>query len=210
MKIFKFFFLILLFTFSGKAIANTSFVWTERHPVLYEFISNNSNYFSRNKDNLFERYLEHKPYLIKKAKEIGVPTSLIYLPAVESGYRSDAISYSGATGMWQFMLPTSKDVGLIVNDNIDERKDWKKSTEAALKYLKWMADNFFWGDYELAILAYNAGLGRVSRAIEKYNTRDPWFLITKTSDFNKEQREYLPRYLTFVSLFSNMEKEIQK
>ena len=126
------------------------------------------------------------------------------LPAIESSFNPYAVSHAGAEGMWQFMSGTAKDMGLIKN-GIDKRKNWKASTIAAAKYLKWLAEEEFDGDYELAILAYNAGVGKVKNAIKKFKTRDPWKLI-QYSYFSKESRDYLPKFVTYVHLFYYFER----
>lgn len=166
------------------------------------FAYENKDYFQKNTEYLYNRYKKYSDFIEGTAKKYNVPVSVAYLPAVESGYRANAVSYAGATGMWQFMGGTAKDMNLVVAKGRDDRKDWKKSTIAGVKYIRWLSDELY-GDYELAILAYNAGIGKVKSAIKKYNTRDPWVLIEK-EEFKKEQKEYLPRYLTFLSLFEEL------
>lgn len=181
------------------------FIWTERHPLLTKYILENRDHIKKFSGIAYERSKKYDDFIKEMTLKYNTPVELFVIPAVESAYRENAISSASAAGMWQFMKPTSKDWGLRVNGRVDERKDWRKSTEAGLKYLKWMAEDEFGGDYELAILAYNAGVGRVSRAIKKYKTRDPWVLITK-KEFNTEQREYLPKFLAYMHQFNYLKK----
>lgn len=197
--------ILIIGLFISSPIFGEEFIWTERNPILSKFALENKEYFLRNQENIFIKYQNYSSFIEGVAKKYNVPVEIAYLPAVESGYRSNAVSYAGATGMWQFMYSTAKDMDLKVNSNIDERKNWKKSTIAGVRYIKWLSNELY-GDYELAILAYNAGIGKVKGAIKKYNTRDPWILIQK-DDFKEEQKEYLPRYLTYLSVFEKLKNQ---
>ncbi|WP_318493235.1 lytic transglycosylase domain-containing protein [Photobacterium leiognathi] len=131
---------------------------------------------------------------------------VISIPAIESGFNPKAKSSAGAVGLWQLMPETARDMGLIVNGDVDERYDWQKSTVAAVKYLKWLADTKFNGDYELAILAYNGGVGRVLTAIKKEQSTNAWDLSAGTV-LPKETREYLPKVVTYIHLFNYYDTE---
>lgn len=95
----------------------------------------------------------------------GLPGDLGYLALIESGYSNDAVSRSGAVGMWQFMRGTGKGYGLRIDTWVDERRDPVKATDAAARYLRLLRDRF--GSLYLAAAAYNAGAGKVSRSLGK-------------------------------------------
>jgi membrane-bound lytic murein transglycosylase D len=120
----------------------------------------------------------------------GLPADLKYLAIVESALNPTAISRSGAGGLWQFMKPTAKEYGLRISTYIDERMDPEKSTRAAAKFLKRLYAMF--GDWELALAAYNAGPGRVRAAMKRAGSDDYWevakYLPTET-------RAYVPGFI---------------
>lgn len=104
----------------------------------------------------------------------GLPKELKYLAVIESNLKSNARSWAGAVGPWQFMPATARNMGLKIGKNYDERRDLTKSTHAASKYL----NNLFalYGDWLLVIAAYNGGPGVVNSAIRKSGSRDFWTL----------------------------------
>ncbi|HTD93362.1 MAG TPA: lytic transglycosylase domain-containing protein [Chitinophagaceae bacterium] len=106
--------------------------------------------------------------------ERGLPKELKYLAVIESQLKSNARSWAGAVGPWQFMPATGRNMGLKVNRKIDERRDLYKSTYAASKYLNSLFD--LYGDWLLVIAAYNGGPGNVNSAIRKSGSRDFWVL----------------------------------
>jgi membrane-bound lytic murein transglycosylase D len=135
-----------------------------------------------------QRYL---PMIRNVFEEEGVPLALAYVPLVESAFKSTALSRVSARGMWQFMLPTAQEHGLKQDWFIDERSDPEKATRAAAQYLKTL-HKFFDGNWELALASYNAGPGRLQRAVRLSKKTDYW-AITKTSRYlPRETREYVP------------------
>ena len=110
------------------------------------------------------------PLFEKKLKEYGLPDELKYLSIIESGLNPVAISRAGAAGLWQFMPYTGSSFGLHQDWYIDERMDPEESTEAACKYLKQLYRMF--GDWELALAAYNAGPGNVRKAIRRSGNKN--------------------------------------
>ncbi len=132
-------------------------------------------------------------------KKHGMPDEIKYLSIVESGLNPMAISRAGAAGPWQFMPATGREMGLIVNDYIDERLDPIKSTDAACRYLKRLYKIF--GDWELALASYNCGPGVVRRAVRQSGGNSFW----KIYDYlPSETRSYVPQYAAVVYVMNNM------
>lgn len=106
--------------------------------------------------------------------QYGLPKELKYLAVIESNLKSTAVSRVGAKGPWQLMPQTARDLGLKVNHNVDERKNYYKSTRAAAAYLRDLYNEL--GDWLLVIAAYNTGTVNVYRAIHRSGSRDFWDL----------------------------------
>jgi membrane-bound lytic murein transglycosylase D len=129
-------------------------------------------------------------------REQGVPTDLVHLGMIESGYIPTARSSAGAVGIWQFMPATSRDMDLRVDNTVDERMDPVRSTRAAARYLRTLYR--LHGDWALAAAAYNAGTGRISRSMERSRASNFWDLATR-GDLAAETQHYVPRlYATTI------------
>ncbi len=132
-------------------------------------------------------------------KEEGIPDDFKYLMAIESSMNTMARSPAGAAGLWQIMPQTAKELGLEVNDLVDERYNIEKSTRAACKYLKKAYAKY--GDWMLVSASYNAGQGRISSQLQKQNVdhgMDLW-LVEETS-------RYMFRLLAVKELFKSPRK----
>jgi membrane-bound lytic murein transglycosylase D len=139
-------------------------------------------------------------FIEEKIAEMDLPPDLIYLPLVESNYSINAVSRSGAIGLWQFMTNSIAPFG-IYNDNwTDERRDFWKSTEGALKKLRY---NYkVTGDWLLAIGAYNCGLGRMTRLVKDNNCND-FFELCKRGVMPSQTADYVPKFLAFSYICRN-------
>ena len=126
--------------------------------------------------------------------EKGLPTDLKYLSVVESGLRPAATSRSGAAGLWQFMRPTGRMMGLKISRTVDERRDVQKSTEAAAEYLLKLYNQF--DDWTLAIAAYNCGPGNMRKAIRKSGGKKSFWEVMKY--LPRETREYVPKFIAIT------------
>ena len=155
-------------------------------------------------DGWLKRAQRYLPHIRERFLAEGLPEDLIYLPFAESGFNTFAHSRSGASGVWQFMPRTAMNYGLIVNPWVDERRDPYKSTEAAIKYLKKLYADF--GDWSLALAAYNAGEGAIGRALKKTGTEDFFSLCEASDDLKKETKLYVPKFLALVKVARNLEK----
>ena len=132
------------------------------------------------------------PFIHAAAAELGLPWELAYLPVIESAFVNSAVSRSGAAGFWQFMLNSISPYDMRVNQWMDERRDFWKASYGALRKLK---DNYeLFGDWLLAIGAYNCGVGCMRRAIEAAGSRDFWTLA-RGGYLPSETRFYVPRFL---------------
>jgi membrane-bound lytic murein transglycosylase D len=139
------------------------------------------------------------PFVKEEIAKRGLPPELVYLPFIESGYLSTARSKSGATGLWQFMMNSIAPFNIKVNDLVDERRDFRKSTVAALQKLE--ENHRILGNWPLALAAYNAGLGAVSRTVKKANTDDYWLLCGK-KELKQETIHYVPKFLAVAYILS--------
>ncbi len=130
------------------------------------------------------------PLFEKMLLENGLPLDLKYLSVVESALDANAVSRSGAVGLWQFMTPTGRECGLSIGRTVDERKDPEKATLAAIKYLSKQFKRY--GNWELALAAYNGGPGRVNRAIKRGRSKNFWRIRRYLP---RETRNYVPAYI---------------
>lgn len=185
---------------SANAYDFGEYQWNDSHDKIVDFASENKEFILEHGPVIYERYQDYKWFIEEKAREHHVPPELAYIAAIESSLDSTAVSKAGAVGMWQFMKPTAKDMGLVVSESLDERLDWQKSTDAAFKYLKWLGEVQFSGNYELAVLAYNYGIGNTKRVMKKTGSSNP-FIIIEDKDLPQESREYLLKFLTYLHLY---------
>ena len=151
--------------------------------------------------NALENAIDYRLYIRKELEELGLPPELEYLPVVESNYKTNAKSKSGALGLWQFMENSVKPM-LVLNDYVDERLDPWKETAAALRKLKENYDTF--GDWLIAIGAYNCGAGAMTRALAKTKEKDFWTLCDKNL-IPAQTKYYVPKLLAIADLANNCE-----
>jgi hypothetical protein len=121
-----------------------------------------------------KRARRYFPVIEKKLKEMGLPDDLKYLAITESSLRPEAVSSSGAAGIWQFIPSTAEKYGMRRNRSVDERFDFFKATEGALSYLKSLYDEF--KSWTLSMAAYNAGENRVLKEIDLQKTTNYFYL----------------------------------
>lgn len=175
-------------------------------PVVYnDSVKKWIHYFSNRGRDYFETYSarggRYAPMLGNMLEDNGLPRDLIYLAMAESGFQAKAKSYAKAVGLWQFIPSTGRHYGLKIDWYIDERRDPIKSTIAASKYLKKLYEDY--GDWEIAASAYNAGEGKVNRAIARYKTDNFWDL-RKGRYLKSETKNYVPKIMALAILGKNL------
>jgi membrane-bound lytic murein transglycosylase D len=150
-------------------------------------------------NTVLERGNIYMSFIREEIERRNLPFELLYLPVIESGFQITAKSKSGAAGLWQFMMNSISPFGIKVNDYIDERQDFIKSTRGALQKLE---DNYkALGSWELAIAAYNCGLGQITRTVQRTKIYDFWEL-TQKKEIRQETEHYVPKLIAITYIFS--------
>ena len=160
-----------------------------------------TSFLKKNREDLEETAVRGKalfPVMEAIFAKHNLPKELKYLAVVESDLKLKARSHAGAVGYWQLMKGTAKELGLAVSGKTDERKQLRKSTGAAAKYLSALYKNY--QDWLLVIAAYNAGPGVVNKAIKKAGSRNFWRLQTYLP---AETRGHVKRYIAIHYFFEN-------
>lgn len=197
----------LLFFYTPDLLAYPTRPWTSITPALLqnearERIETEKRFLLAHKGYLEARLLQAQPLIRHIAKEIDrrrLPSILILLPFIESGYRLDVVSSAGAAGLWQLMPDTARRYGVPVAIGFDGRYSLPHATAAALSYLMWLNQKFG-GDWLLTLAAYNAGEGRIQKAQEESKEFGYWRL-----PLADETRRYVPRLLALAELMQHPE-----
>jgi membrane-bound lytic murein transglycosylase D len=151
-------------------------------------------------ERAFARSGRYHDMIVATLKQEGVPQDLIYLAQAESGFHPAAVSRAGARGIWQFMASRGRGYGLSHNMWVDDRQDPEKSTRAAAHHLKDLYNQF--GDWYLAMAAYNSGPGSVQAAVKRTGYADFWELYRRNV-LPKETRNYVPIILAVTIMAKN-------
>lgn len=145
-------------------------------------------------ENMLGLSTYYMPIFEQALEEEGMPLELKYLPIIESALNPNAVSRVGATGLWQFMLPTARGLGMEINSLVDERRDPIQSSKMAARYLKQLYN--IYGDWSLAIAAYNCGPGNVNKALRRAGgeteKKDFWEIYPFLPS---ETRGYVPGFI---------------
>jgi len=144
----------------------------------------------------------YRDMIMRVLAEEGVPQELIHLAQAESGFMPRAVSRKAATGMWQFIRSRGTEYGLYQSSHHDDRLDAEKATRAAARHLRDLYNEF--GDWYLAMAAYNCGPGCVSRAVERTGYADFWEL-RRRSALPRETMNYVPAILALTIVSKNLE-----
>ena len=171
------------------------------HPLVQGFI----NYYQGRGRGTMETGLRRSGQYMAMARKIfreeGVPEDIAWLGQVESAWRPTARSWAAASGLWQFIPGTGARFGLRQTAYVDERNSFEKATRASARYLKWLHNRF--GDWELAMGAYNTGEGNVDRAIRRAGVANFWTIYPYIA---QETRNYVPNILAVILIAKNPEK----
>jgi membrane-bound lytic murein transglycosylase D len=172
--------------------------------VLNDTVAGYISYFSTRGRGVLERALtragRYREMIERTLREEGVPQDLIYLAQAESGFQPLAVSRASARGMWQFMSSRASGYGLERNWWVDEREDPEKSTRAAARHLHDLYNQF--GDWYLAMAAYNSGPGVVQAGVERTGYADFWELYRR-GVLPKETKNYVPIILAITIMAKN-------
>jgi membrane-bound lytic murein transglycosylase D len=172
--------------------------------TINDYVAGYINYFSTGGRGVFERALvrsgRYREMIERIFREQGVPQDLIYLAQAESGFHPLALSRARARGMWQFMASRGMGYGLRRSWWVDDRQDPERSTLAAARHLKDLYNQF--GDWYLAMAAYNSGPGNVQQAVRRTGFADFWELY-KRDVLPKETKNYVPIILAMTIMSKN-------
>jgi len=176
----------------------------DSNAVASQAVEKNVGLFSRRIKERFALYLSRSGQYLGLMQGIlrskNVPEDIVFLSLIESGFNPYAYSIAKAAGPWQFISSTAKRYGLEIDWWKDERRDPVKSTMAAADYLKDLHGMF--GSWSLAMAAYNAGEGKIMRAIKKNKSDDYWDLLG-TRHIRNETKEYVPRFIAASMIAAN-------
>lgn len=182
----------------AKSTINFQF---DTHPMIQQYI----NYFQGRGRSTMEAGLRRSGQFMQMARkifrEVGVPEDITWLGQVESAWRPPVCSWAAACGLWQFIPGTGTTYGLRQTAWIDERKGFEKATRASARYLKDLYNHF--GDWELAMAAYNTGQGNIDRAISRAGSRSFWKIYPYIA---RETSNYVPSILATMLIAKNPEK----
>ena len=189
----------------AKAQAEMKSTHSDLPLMMTDQVAGYISYFSNRGRGTFERaYARSGRYhdmMVSILKQEGVPQDLIYLAQAESGFHPLAVSRAGARGIWQFMGSRGRGYGLQRSLWVDDRQDPEKSTRAAARHLKDLYAQF--GDWYLAMAAYNSGPGTVQAAVKRTGYADFWELYRRNV-LPQETRNYVPIILAVTIMAKNL------
>ena len=165
------------------------------------------NLFQGEQHDMFGRWLarstKYLPMIRRELAKAGLPLDLAYLSMIESGYTPTARSSAGAVGLWQFMRETGRHYTLRIDDYVDERRHVEKATKAAVNMLGDLYRDF--GDWHLAVAAYNGGPGRVQNGLDRFDVKTFWELADEQY-LPLETKRYVPKLIAAIIIAKAPEK----
>ncbi|MCU1221307.1 MAG: Lytic transglycosylase, catalytic [Candidatus Angelobacter sp.] len=188
----------------AKAEADLKNTRSDLPLMINEYVAGYINYFSTRGRGVFEgawtRSGRYREMIFRIFREEGIPQDLIYLAQAESGFKPMALSRARARGMWQFMASRGVGYGLRRSLWVDDRQDPEKATRAAARHLHDLYNQF--GDWYLAMAAYNSGPGNVQQAVRRTGYADFWELY-KRNVLPAETKNYVPIILAMTIMSKN-------
>jgi membrane-bound lytic murein transglycosylase D len=188
----------------AKAEADLERIQSDLPLIINDYVAGYINYFSTRGRGVFEgawtRSGKYREMIQRIFKEEGIPQDLIYMAQAESGFKPQALSRARARGMWQFMASRGVGYGLRRTWWVDDRQDPEKATRAAAHHLKDLFNQF--GDWYLAMAAYNSGPGNVQQAVKRTGYADFWQLY-KRNVLPAETKNYVPIILAMTIMSKN-------
>jgi membrane-bound lytic murein transglycosylase D len=189
------------------AAAEPEIVPYKSNPVAVKAVEKSTVLFAERIRERFAMWLSRSGKYLELMKEIlknkNVPEDIVFLSLIESGFNPYAYSVARAAGPWQFISTTAKRYGLAIDWWRDERRDPVKSTAAAADYLSDLYEMF--GSWNLAMAAYNAGEGRILKALKRSKSDDYWSLLN-TRHIKSETKNYVPRFIAASTIAANPEE----
>ncbi len=165
------------------------------------------NLFQNKQRKHFKKWLSRSsryiPMMEQELAASGLPLDLVYLAMIESGYNQRAYSRARAVGLWQFIKGTGRMYNLKIDTYVDERRDADKSTKAAVHFLADLYNEF--GDWHLAVAAYNAGPGKIKRGLRRYKTDNFWSLAEHRY-LKLETKRYVPKLIAAIIISRDPQK----
>jgi Transglycosylase SLT domain len=176
---------------SGYVKDNKPAIWRSNNPRIVEF----RDHYRRTKtvETALDAGQPYLPSILAAFEKRRLPPELAYLPMLESMFENRADS-GHARGLWQFTKQTAEHMGLRVSSMVDERLNWRKSSEAAADYLDALGERFNY-DWGLALAAYNGGPGYIEDELKRQGRRDFFSLRLR-----KETNEYVPRFIAMIQV----------
>jgi membrane-bound lytic murein transglycosylase D len=177
--------------------ANVSEDLSMDDPRVIRFVAHYQTRMRASLQDALERSGQYRARIIAILEREGVPTDLAYLPLIESGFRTHAVSRAGAVGLWQFVPETGRRYGLRIDAYVDERRDPVRATRAAARYLRDLHAQF--RSWHLSLAAYNVGPARVARLVARRGVRPDARLVAEDS-LPLETRNYVSQFFAVVQI----------
>jgi membrane-bound lytic murein transglycosylase D len=191
---------------SGPVVADARATWDidvrsyETHEMVARYVGIFTGRAREYMERSMSRGTQFDAMLRRKFRESGLPEDMTYLALIESSYSPHAYSHAAAVGMWQFMAPTARGIGMRVDWWVDERRDPMRSTDGAIDFLTDLHDAY--GSWYLAAAAYNGGPGRMSRGLKRFSGEmdgsegeDRFFALAEQRYLPTETKAYVPKLI---------------